>query len=231
MSFSDEAAIYDKTTQYLLLDYNQTLSQVVKHIGLRKNSSIKILDVGCGTGNLAKQIRQEYPRAQIYALDFSEDMIKVAIEKNIPQVHFITADLYDVEELDLPYFDIIIATFVFHNFRDVREHSRAMTALNKLLSVNGKLIIADLIDPEDTEKKDRNREKLMLLMREHHLMEEEIYSWIGKLNIEDKPLTIQKTINCLHEAGFIGVQTFISNESYSAIFVGKKDADIIQIKP
>lgn len=229
-TFNNEAAIYDETTQYLILDYNSVLKQVVQQINVKKTAKLNILDVGCGTGNLLMLLRKEYSYANLYALDFSEDMLNIAKAKRIPNVKYINADLNDVESLDLPYFDVIIASFVFHNFKLEEEHRQAMNVLNKMLSVNGRLIVADLIDPGLSAKRKMHRRKLVKQMRAHNLQNAEIMRWLITLEEEDTPLTVQQNIDILHKSGYVDVHANVSNDSYSAIIVGRKKTDIIQVK-
>jgi ubiquinone/menaquinone biosynthesis C-methylase UbiE len=170
------------------------LKQVVQQINVKKTAKLNILDVGCGTGNLLMLLRKEYSYANLYALDFSDDMLNIAKAKRIPNVKYINADLNDVESLDLPYFDVIIASFVFHNFKLEEEHRQAMNVLNKMLSVNGRLIVADLIDPGLSAKRKMHRRKLVKQMRAHNLQNAEIMRWLITLEEEDTPLTVQQNI-------------------------------------
>lgn len=52
-----------------------------------------ILELGCGTGNFTRKLATLYPHAEIVAVDFSEEMLRVAGEK-LPQagVHFVCED-------------------------------------------------------------------------------------------------------------------------------------------
>lgn len=42
------------------------------------NSSIRILELGCGTGYVTEQLSNLFPKAHITAIDFAESMIAVA---------------------------------------------------------------------------------------------------------------------------------------------------------
>lgn len=53
----------------------------------------RILDIGCGTGNYTKLLREKFPAARIKATDISETMIDIAKKKlNKKNVEFIIAD-------------------------------------------------------------------------------------------------------------------------------------------
>lgn len=232
MTFDNEAESYDISTQYLLLNYEYTLEQVASTIPFNKKERFYILDLGCGTGNLIQIIRKQFPNAVIFALDFSEDMIKVAKNKKIDDIHYIIQNMFEINGItsdQLPYFDVIVSSFVFHNFVCLDEHKKILSIINKLLTVNGIFILADLIDFEDQFKKNKIRERLVDSMRMHNLSNDEIIRWLGILEIEDSPLSLSKNVELLKECCFnnISIRTFDNDH---AIFCAKKKLDIIQLK-
>lgn len=228
-TFDNEATLYDKTTQYLLLDYDFILDQIVQKIEFARNDRFKILDLGCGTGNLIRKIRECYPYATIFALDFSKDMIAIAQNKNISDINYIIANMFELENMELPYFDIIVSSFVFHNFHKIDEYVNIFALVYGRLAVGGKLIIADLIELEDNFQKKNVQKKLVNLMREHNLSDDEIVKWLGILEIEDSPLTITTEIKLLNDKGFEKVNT-CTYDNNNAVFIAYKKLDSIQLK-
>ncbi len=58
------------------------------------NSSIRILELGCGTGYVTEQLSNLFPKAQITAIDFAESMIAVAkTRQNVNNVTFYCEDI------------------------------------------------------------------------------------------------------------------------------------------
>ena len=53
--------------------YIQTASEIIKSVKLPKNS--KVIDLGCGTGALTKQLLKKYPKINILAIDLSREML------------------------------------------------------------------------------------------------------------------------------------------------------------
>lgn len=228
-TFDNEASYYDETTQYLLLDYEFILDQVVDKIGFSKYEYFRVLDLGCGTGNLIQKIRNKYPNATIYALDFSKEMIQIAQSKNIRDIHYIVANMFDINDINIPYLDIAVSSFVFHNFQSIDEHRNIFSLINEHLAVGGRLILADLIELGDCFQKKETQKALVDLMRNNNLSDDDIVKWLGILEIEDSPLTIHEEIKLFNQSGYetIDTNTYSNN---NAIFMAYKKLNIIQLK-
>lgn len=228
-TFDNEASHYDETTQYLLLDYDYILNQAVEKIEFPKHGFFNILDLGCGTGNLIQKIRKNFPNATIFALDFSEEMIQIAKDKKITDIHYILANMFDLHNSDLPYFDVVISSFVFHNFHSIDEYRKIFSLVNDYLAVGGEFIIADLIELDDSFQKRQTQKRLVELMRNHNLSNTEIVKWLGILEVEDSPLTISAEIKLLSDTGFEIINTSTYNNN-NAVFTAHKKLNIIQLK-
>lgn len=229
-AFSNEAAIYDETTCYLLLDYDLLLNETIKKIGYPSDAEFKILDLGCGTGNLVRLIREKYCNADVYALDFSDTMLEVFRKKDVPDIHYISADMFKLEEEHLPFFDVIVSSFVFHNFESISDHNRIFKLMNNHLSVNGSIIITDLIDFANPHKRKNYQAKLVDAMKAYELSNDEIIRWMGILEMEDSPLTVENNCFLMHENDFENINFSLFENSGSAIFTGKKKTNYMQLK-
>ena len=101
----------------------------------------KILDLGCGPGNVAKflyELNQDYT---IVGIDLSEEMIKLA-RQNVPQnsVMFKVRDIRDLE-IEETMYDAVIASFcIVHLEND--ETKNLLKKINKMLRKNGMLYMS-----------------------------------------------------------------------------------------
>jgi release factor glutamine methyltransferase len=75
--------------------------------------SFSILDIGTGSGCIAVALKKNLPRCHVYALDVSEEALKVAKEnalRNECEIHFIHADILDAATREkLPACTIIVS--------------------------------------------------------------------------------------------------------------------------
>ncbi|QJQ01077.1 methyltransferase domain-containing protein [Herbaspirillum rubrisubalbicans] len=72
---------------------------------LPTQAAARILDLGCGAGNLSAILQQRWPEAEVLGVDGSEDMLAKA-RVSVPQVRFVAADLnhwVPEHKLDLIY--------------------------------------------------------------------------------------------------------------------------------
>lgn len=100
-----------------------------------------VLDVGCGTGQLAARLRRELPRTQIVGCDFSAGMLAAARARDR------RADWVQGDAGRLPFadaaFDAVVSTEAFHWFPDPR---RALAEFRRVLRPGGRLLLA-LVNP------------------------------------------------------------------------------------
>jgi len=73
-------------------------------------STPRLLEIGCGPGNVTKRIKNHIPGASITGLDLADTMLSLA-KNNVPDVTFIKMDARDINSLTNT-FDAIVASFV-----------------------------------------------------------------------------------------------------------------------
>jgi len=100
------AQIYqDKFMEFAL--YNDTYDTFL--ISINNYSSAKVLEVGCGPGNISKYLLSKNPELQITAIDASKNMIELA-KMNNPTVQCIEMDARKINKLTDQY-DAVICGF------------------------------------------------------------------------------------------------------------------------
>jgi ubiquinone/menaquinone biosynthesis C-methylase UbiE len=139
IEFSKDAADYDRSSRYASL--RNSYPKIVAEAVSRPFKTV--LDVGCGTGALLMMIHERKRDAELFGVDISEEMIRVAQAKLGS-----TADLSVSESEELPFksgsFDLVLCTFSFHH------HPNATTVFKEIRSVlspTGRLIMADPLAP------------------------------------------------------------------------------------
>jgi len=108
--------------------------------------SAKVLDLCCGTGDMAFALRREGKQAEITGADFSHTMLVLASKKTSPSqpVKWIEADA-----LQLPFpdesFDLITSAF---GFRNLADYDAGLREILRLLRPGGQCGILEFSEPE-----------------------------------------------------------------------------------
>ena len=93
----------------------------------------RILDAGCGTGNLTRQVAES--GAKVIGVDFSESMIAAARE-NFPTMEFRVMSITDLK-FDQP-FDAVFSNAALHWVMDPID---AIRSIHGVLKPNGRLVL------------------------------------------------------------------------------------------
>lgn len=134
VDYSIIAKYYDKV-RITQPDYLRFWSARIAHYGLIKKGS-KVLDVGCGTGRFTLML-SEVTKAEVYAIDPSEDMLDEAEKKDKKKK--VKWSKGTAERLSFPneYFDCVYMTFVFHQ---IKNRKKALSEIFMILKPKGKCV-------------------------------------------------------------------------------------------
>ncbi len=139
--FNKWAHSYDESILQHIV-FRSSHNMLYKEIASRNSitTSYKILDVGCGTGELAHSLAEDFKAAKVHGIDLSETMIEKARAKEFKEN--IDFRVGDVEQL--PYedntFDVITCSHSFHHYPN---KEKAMAEMYRVLKPNGRLMIID----------------------------------------------------------------------------------------
>ena len=102
----------------------------------------KVLDAGCGSGFVTRNLLDLFPDLNItgidYGIDRVEDAKRLAKEEG-KEATFLEASLYDLPFKDNE-FDMVVSRFVFHHLDD---HQKAMNELYRVVKPGGQVVIID----------------------------------------------------------------------------------------
>ncbi len=114
-----------------------TRNYILNEISNIKTSGfLKVLDLGCGPGELIEELNNKFSNIQITGIDFSEGMLEVSKKRNSKACH-IKMDVSELYKLQ-DQFDIIICT---HSLPYYKYPKNVMKELNRLLKDNGRMLI------------------------------------------------------------------------------------------
>tara|TARA_Y100000817_G_scaffold300694_1_gene279983 strand:- start:143 stop:970 length:828 start_codon:yes stop_codon:yes gene_type:complete len=107
-SFDSKAKYYDKFAKIQKL----VAQRMIERLEIINITPKRILDLGCGTGILARLLKEKYKSCNVVSVDLSLRMLKICKEKKI-QSSLLCCDIEDLP-LRKNSFDLIISSFTFH---------------------------------------------------------------------------------------------------------------------
>ena len=142
------ASEYDLFTSIFGLGVNRPNSRTVVELAKIKPGD-KVLDVGCGTGNLTLTAKNAAGvSGAVYGIDAAPEMIEVAKKKAQHAHADVTFEIGLVEKIPFPdaFFDVTINRLMVHHLPDDLKR-QAFAEIFRVLKPGGHLLIADFNPP------------------------------------------------------------------------------------
>jgi len=145
--FESIADTYDRNWRHIVPSYDEVHRVLVEVLGFTTTKrDARILDLGCGTGEIGRRCLSVLSDARWTLIDGAPGMLRRAQAILLGRVErAVTGDFADDEIWDgLEGFDAIVSTFAVHHLRDEEKmtlYARAAAALKP----GGILLIGDLV--------------------------------------------------------------------------------------
>lgn len=223
--FESEAKKFDNVIPLLIPFYNEIYSILIDSIPFYKNTPVKILDIGCGTGTFAKIIKEKFPHSKITCLDFAENMIEIAKEKLSDYSCDVSFLVGDFNNLNIKNeYDVIVSSFALHHIQTDEEKKKLYKNIYQALNKNGVFFTADIVLGVNNYIKNLYEKKW-----EEHLIKQSTKIKLGnkmleKYQADDNPSTLYEHLIWLENSGFNQVESIWKYYNF-AVFGGFKIKD------
>lgn len=112
---------YNRLMRRAVSRYDEMLWALLRYIP-KDLKPKRILELGCGTGNLSEVIVKTYPKAETVLVDISEEVVSQCKSRfgNNDRIEYCQAD---INELNFPAnsFDLVISSFTIHHLKDSQK--------------------------------------------------------------------------------------------------------------
>jgi putative AdoMet-dependent methyltransferase len=139
-AYDEEVTKASSTGQWMFGGYDRVLDTVVDYCELDKNDYHTVLDIGCGTGNLAARFLNR--GLEVTGVDPSPDMRRICAGK-YPGMKVMPGDFLKYPRSLSPV-DLIVSTYAFHHLTE-KEKAKSVPLMKKRLKPGGRLVIADFM--------------------------------------------------------------------------------------
>lgn len=114
------------------------IDKTANSVKIKKGS--KILDTGCGTGNLLHILERKNKNLKLYGVDISEKMLQIA-RKKVKMADITNVSVTNLDKkFEANYFDYVFSVDAFHHFPNRKT---VMNSFYRILNYNGRLVITD----------------------------------------------------------------------------------------
>ena len=201
--FSSIAGVYDVMGHLFSFGIDGLWREMAAREALIEKNSYKILDVATGTGSIAIDIAKKAKKAkkqvEITAVDFNEDMLRIA-EKKIDKrkINNICVKTGDAMKLDEPdcYYDVVTAGFLLRNVDDTKVFAEE---LKRILKKTGKFILLGMGKPQNKLLNMFFKIYFSIIRLAGSLIDKRAYRW---LTYSIMAFDRDKMLNILKDKGF-----------------------------
>jgi tRNA (cmo5U34)-methyltransferase len=141
-AFDEHADAYDALRRQLVPPFERFYGAAVDALELSLTPINRVLDLGAGTGLLARRVRKRYPAAELTLLDGSAAMLAQARGDLSPQTTYVKGDLRD--PLPPGPWDAVVSALAIHHLDD-SDKQRLFEKIHLSLTPGGVFVNAEQV--------------------------------------------------------------------------------------
>ncbi|MFH1215153.1 MAG: class I SAM-dependent methyltransferase [Pseudomonadota bacterium] len=211
---------YDGARRRLIPCFDDFYKIAINTIPFAGEKSIRVLDLGAGTGLLSEMVAAAFPESEIILIDISAEMLAVAKTRLKTFRNKISYIENDYTKREMPgKFDAIISSLSIHHL-DGSDKKTLFGNCYQSLVPGGIFINADQVAGETPDIEKTYRQKWLAEAGNNGATEDELKAALERMK-EDKMSTLSYQLTCLKEAGFSDVNCWYRNDSF-VVFSGTK---------
>lgn len=212
-----------ETGQQATIDAPLVLELIGRAAKTHVRAGDRVLDLGCGAGNLTLQLIQEIGPLSCDLADLSLPMLERAHARVVAAGgHEVMIHHSDLRALDLPdaSFDCIVAGAVLHHLRDDADWEQTFRRLHAWLKPGGHLYVSDLVAFDEASVQEIMWQKYGDYLESLGGSEyrEKVFAYIDQ---EDSPRSLPYQIELMRACGFRSYDILHRNSVF-ACYYGEK---------
>lgn len=196
---------YDSKISKTIPYYNEFATQVFSLVKRMNYKNISWMDLGCGTGSMAKYASNYFSVDQWVLVDPSENMLDQARLHNLKNVEYICTTSDKIEFT--AEFDVITA-IQSHHYMKKAEREEATCRIYKALKENGIYISFENVIPESEDLREFELKRWGNYQLSQGKSSQEVEAHMARCGVNYLPITVKEHINVLKKAGFVKVNVF-----------------------
>jgi tRNA (cmo5U34)-methyltransferase len=224
--FSDMGGIaYDAQIVNAVPPYPEMLGALISSIHKPADAPLHVLELGCGTGNVAMALSHHYHHLHLTVVDLSEPMLTACQAKVAHRVTSLTPLQQDFLSVEVPpgSLDVVISSLALHHLT-TEGKQQLYQRIAQWLKPGGVFRCADLCQgvPDTTIMADYWR-RWEQWSRDHGASQTEIDAWLSHCRTMDQYDSLFDQLGWLQQAGLQHVDAYWRTLFWT-VFGGEKPA-------
>jgi ubiquinone/menaquinone biosynthesis C-methylase UbiE len=201
--FGSMAESYDSLIHRAVPRYDEMIARQLDYL---PGNPRRVLELGCGTGNLSLQLAKTFPRADLTLVDGSAEMISLVRSRigesrsdSSSRVAYVEAR-FEALDLRVGSFDLVVSSISLHHVKDKAALYRRIRAF---VTAGGRFCFADQIRGEPESNHRVNWDHWLDFCRQPgNCTQDEIQSLLDHAAAHDHYAPLSEHIALLSAAGF-----------------------------
>ncbi len=213
-AFNNSAADYDQLRRILIPCFDDFYKTAVEIIPNNRSASLKILDLGAGTGLYSGMVQSVFPNAEFTLLDLAFEMLEKAQLRFSKMGKFPRILIGNYVEVDLgDSYDLVISALSIHHLPDSDKQSLYQKIYN-ILNPGGMFVNADQVLGKTTDLEKLYRQHWLNSVLALGISHEDLKAAQKRMEYDCMtPLDVQ--LRWLEAAGFQNVDCWYKNFSFT----------------
>jgi len=219
--FEEEAREFDEIILKLIPYYHEMIDALITAIPFEVSEKIKVIDLGCGTGTIAKKVKETYPNAQITCVDLAENMIEMAKMKLSPysDIRYHISDFNHFTFTDS--YDVAISSLALHHLESDKDKQDFYSKIYHALSPGGVFYNADVVLASTPHLQDVYMKQWIEFMGKNVSKQEIEEKWLPTYRAEDHPARLLDQLAWFGKIGYVDTDVIWKFYSF-AVYGGAK---------
>ncbi len=192
---------YTEMLERLVPRYREMLWMILNYIP-EDLSPKRIVDLGCGTGNLSEGILMQYPDAKLIGVDLSASILAEAATrlKNYSNISYLNEDFNSLE-FEENSIDLIVSSIALHHLTDPQKE-KLLQKIYSWLTPGGVLIFGDQFAGSTETRYQQHIDNWKLTSEGKNVPDSEWQLWMEHQEKHDYHTTIENYFNWCRHIGF-----------------------------
>ncbi len=191
--------MYDARVMRIVPHYREMLETMVAAIPFPTSESVRVADLGCGTGTAAWLVKGRFPKSRLTCIDFAPNMLALARRRLGSDIAFELGDLRTYLFGDT--YDVILSSLVLHHVKPGREKTALFKRIHDALVKGGVFLNTDIFTSRDKVMARLQLDKWAeFILRSYP--RREVQRNYRRYKQEDRPADPQEELAALQKVGF-----------------------------